>query len=73
MNYQCYLTGIEHGLLAGIPNISEQPWKILEIAIAKVEPWERSELYDQWQAKYKPRRPNKLQKKDLVQWGLLTA
>lgn len=31
-----YLIGIEHGLAPGIPNIAQQPWKVLEVAVQAV-------------------------------------
>lgn len=67
---QDYLRGIEHGLEAGIPNIAEQPWKVLEVAMKAAEPWQRPGLYHDWQMLYRPGKPSKMQKKDLADWGL---
>jgi len=69
---QDYLKGIEHGLEAGIPNISDQPWKVLEQAMKKCEPWQRPGLYHDWQQLYKPGKPSKRQKLYLAAWGLTT-
>lgn len=67
---QDYLRGIEVGLSVGIPNIADQPWKVLEVAIKKAEPWEWPGLYHDWQLRYKPGPPSKRQKVDLKAWGL---
>jgi hypothetical protein len=70
---QDYLRGIEHGLEPGIPDIKDQPWKVLEVAMGKADPWDRPRLYHDWQLLYKPGSPSKRQKLDLADWGLTTA
>jgi hypothetical protein len=70
---QDYLKGIEHGLEPGIPNIADQPWKVLEVAMKACEPWQRPRLYHDWALLYHPGRLTKRQLLDLKDWGLTTA
>jgi hypothetical protein len=70
MNYSDYLAGVEHGLRPGIPNINQQPWKVLEVAIANTEECDRAILYEHWKARYQPGKPSKRQKIDLGVWGI---
>lgn len=66
-----YLIGVQHGLTPGIPNIKQQPWKVLEVAIANTELQFRPKLYHDWQLLYGQHKPSKMQKKDLAAWGLV--
>ena len=71
--YPILLKGIELGLAEGIPDIADQPWKVLEVAMKYIQPEYRAALYHDWQLLYKPGKPRKSQKRDLVAWGLTSA
>lgn len=68
--YPVMLKGIELGLREGIPNIADQPWKVLEVAMKYITPPYRPALYHDWQLLYKPGKPSKRQKLDLEAWGI---
>jgi hypothetical protein len=68
--YPILLRGIQLGLAEGIPDIADQPWKVLEVAMKHIQPEYRAALYHDWQLLYKSKKPTKLQKKDLEVWGL---
>ncbi len=71
--YPIMLRGIQLGLAEGIPDIADQPWKVLEVAMKYIQPEYRAALYHDWQLLYKPKKPTKLQKKDLEAWGLTSC
>jgi len=71
--YSILIKGIEFGLAEGIPDIADQPWKVLEVAMKYIQPEYRAALYHDWQLLYKPGKPRKSQKRDLVAWGLTSA
>lgn len=68
--YPVFLKGIELGLREGIPNIADQPWKVLETAVKYITQEYRPALYHDWQLLYKPGKPSKRQKLDLEAWGI---